>query len=441
VINEFLGYIAENQIIHKHEKILLAVSGGIDSTVLLHLLTESGYPCTIAHCNFKLRGTESDEDEQFVRQLAVRYQTGIHVNSFDTTGYALEKGISIQMAARELRYKWFDQLCLENRYDLVATAHNLDDVIETFFINLIRGTGIRGITGIKNRSGNLVRPLLFASRESIAAFAEEKNIIFREDSSNADTKYIRNKIRHGIIPLLQEINPGFRQSIADTIERLRYTGIIYDQIIEDHKKEIVSEQDGCIYIDIQKLSRHPDRKTILYEFLSCFNFTSGSLGDIVKSLDGPSGKMFFSETHRLVKDRNILIISKLKMDEFLKYYIEDSTTGLDEPVKMDFMTINRTPQFHLSADRDTAYLDYSRLIFPLILRTWQPGDHFHPLGMPHLKKLSDFFIDEKLSIVEKENTWLLMSGENIAWVIGHRIDERYKITDQTEQVFVARVRK
>jgi tRNA(Ile)-lysidine synthase len=441
VINEFIGYIAEHQIINRNEKILLAVSGGIDSTVLLHLMVDCGYQCTIAHCNFRLRGAESDEDEQFVRQLAGKYGTGIHVKSFETAGYAREKGISIQMAARELRYKWFDQLCLENGYDLIATAHNMDDVIETFFINLIRGTGIRGMAGIKTRSGNLARPLLFASRETILAFAREKVITYREDSSNSETKYIRNKIRHGIIPLLQEINPGFRQGIIDTIERLRYTGIIYDQVLENHKKEIVSEQDGHIYIDIAKLAHISDRRTLLYEFISCFNFTSGSIADIVKSLDGPSGKQFFSDTHRLVKDRNQLIISPLIKNDVLKYYIEDGTPGLDDPVKMDFMTVNRTSHFQITTDRDTACLDYARLIFPLILRRWQPGDHFYPLGMPHLKKISDYFIDEKLSLVEKENTWLLLSGENIAWVIGRRIDEHYKITDQTDQVFIARIRK
>jgi len=441
MINEFIGYITENQIIGKHEKVLLTVSGGIDSTVLLHLMVNSGYRCTVAHCNFKLRGKESDADEQFVRQLASRYGLDVHVKSFETAGFAREEGISIQMAARNLRYQWFDQLCTENGYDLIATAHNMDDVIETFFINLIRGTGIRGLTGIKTRSGNLIRPLLFASREKIIDYAREQDITYREDSSNAETKYIRNKIRHGIIPLLQEINPGFRQGIIDTIERIRYTGMIYDQAIENHKKEMVREQDNCIYIDIQKLARIPDLKTLLYEFISCFNFTSGSVADIAKSLEGPSGKQFFSGTHRLVKDRNQLIISPLKMDERPRYYIEDGAPGLGEPLKMDFMILNRTPHFQVATDKDTACLDYARLIFPLILRKWQPGDHFYPLGMPHLKKISDFFIDEKLSLVEKENAWLLLSGENIIWVAGHRIDERYKITEKTDRVFVARLRK
>lgn len=440
MINEFNKYITEHQIIDRHEKVLLAVSGGIDSTVLLHLLVESGYRCAIAHCNFKLRGSESDGDEQFVRQLAVRYKTGLHVKSFETAQYSGEKGISIQMAARHLRYSWFEQMRVEGGFDVVATAHNMDDVIETFFINLLRGTSIRGLSGIKARSGNLARPLLFATRESILAYAQTQGIAYREDSSNSETKYIRNKIRHGIVPLLQEINPGFMEGMIQTIDRLRSTGIIYEQALENLKKDLVTEQDQCTCIDIPKLLRMSDRHTLLYEFLSCFNFTSGTVADINKSLDGPSGRQFFSETHRVIKDRNQLIISPLQKDDTLKYYIEDGMPGLVEPVKMDFMTANRTAHFQITKDRSAACLDYARLIFPLILRRWKPGDHFYPLGMPHLKKISDFFIDEKLSLVEKENTWLLLSGENIAWVVGYRIDDRYKITDQTEQVFVARLR-
>jgi tRNA(Ile)-lysidine synthase len=441
MINEFIDYITENQIIDRHEKILLAVSGGIDSVVLLHLLVKSGYTCTIAHCNFRLRGEESDGDELFVRDLAGKYDTGIHVRSFETEDYSREKGISIQMAARELRYEWFGLLCRENGYDLIATAHNMDDVIETFFINLVRGTGIRGLTGIKPRSGNLIRPLLFAARDAISKYAEAQDIHYREDSSNAEIKYTRNKIRHGIMPLLQEINPGVRQGLIDTIEKLRYPGIIYEQALEDHRKDMVSDHEGLTFIDLQKLAPIADRKTLLYEFISCFNFSSGSITDIEKCLDGPSGKQFFSGTHRLVKDRNRLIISPLQQDNPVKYYVEDGMTGVDEPLPMDFMTVNRTPQFQIPADRDAACLDHARLIFPLILRKWQPGDYFYPLGMQHLKKISDFFIDEKFSLVDKENTWLLLSGEHIAWVVGHRIDNRYKITDKTGQVFFAKLRK
>lgn len=441
MINEFNKYITENQIIDRHEKILLAVSGGVDSIVLLHLMVESGFDCSIAHCNFKLRGAESDGDEQFVRQLAGKYGTGVHVRSFETARYSEDKNISIQMAARDLRYTWFEQIRHEGGFDVVATAHNMDDVIETFFINLLRGTGIRGLSGIKARSGKLVRPLLFATRETILAYAQTQGIPYREDSSNSETKYIRNKIRHGIVPLLQKINPGFREGMIQTIDRLRNTGIIYEQALENHKKDLVTEQEQYTCIDIPKLVRISDRQTLLYEFLSCFNFTSGNVADINRSLEGPSGRQFFSETHRVIKDRNQLIISPLQKDDGLKYYIEDGMPGLEEPVRMDFMAANRTAHFQITKDRDAACLDYARLIFPLILRKWQPGDHFYPLGMPHLKKISDFFIDEKLSLVEKENTWLLLSGENIAWVVGHRIDDRYKITDQTDQVFVARLRK
>ena len=439
MLEDFRNYIEENELIKPEDRVLLTVSGGVDSVVMLRLMTEAGYPCGIAHCNFKLRGAESDADEEFVRDLARSSGLEFHNRSFETEDHAREKGISIQMAARQLRYEWFGQLRAEQNYELVATAHNMDDVIETFFINLVRGTGIRGLSGIKARSGSLIRPLLFATREHIASYASEKGIRYREDSSNISTRYIRNRIRHNILPQLEEINPGFKQGIISTIEKLRNTEIIYSREISRQKNEIIGSDGNNILLSIEKLRQLRDRKTFLFELISCYNFNSRTISDIEKSLDGPSGKQFFSDTHRLVKDREHLIINRLTPGDIGKYYIDDGTPSLKEPVQLDLMTVNRSVHFLIPSERHTACLDYDKLIFPLILRKWHPGDHFYPLGMSHMKKISDYFIDRKLSLVEKENAWLLLSGENIVWVVGHRIDDRYKITDETQQIYIARV--
>jgi len=439
MLEEFRQSIDDNELIKPGDRILLAVSGGIDSVVLLNLMAAAGIDCGIAHCNFRLRASESDGDEEFVKQLGESSGLQVHTRSFDTQDYATQYGISLQMAARKLCYDWFEELRKEHPYDLIATAHNMDDVVETFFINLIRGTGIRGLSGIKMRSGNLIRPLLFATRERITEYATEHDIAFREDSSNISTKYIRNKIRHRIIPQLQEINPGFKQGIISTIEKLRNTEIIYDHEINRKKDEVISSDGKNILLSIEKLRQLGDLKTFLFELISCYNFNSQTISDIEKSIDGPSGKQFYSDTHRLVKDREHLIINQLMPADIHKYYIEDGSPGMKDPVHLDFMTVNRSAHFLIPSERYTACLDYDKLIFPIILRKWNPGDHFFPLGMPHTKKISDYFIDQKLSLVEKESTWLLLSGENIVWVVGHRIDDRYKITDDTQQIYIARL--
>ena len=439
MLDELRNHIEENELIAPGGQVLLAVSGGVDSVVMFDLMVRAGYSCAIAHCNFRLRGDESDGDEAFVRKLGGDHGLPVFTRSFETVAIARERRISVQMAARELRYEWFDEIRSDRKYDLVATAHNLDDLIETFFINLIRGTGIRGLSGIRPRTGSLIRPMLFAPRSDIAAYAADRHLTFREDSSNNSTKYLRNRIRHRIIPQLQEINPGFKQGIISTIMKLRNTEIIYEREIESSRKTAGRFEGGHLLLSIEKLKKLDERATFLYEFISPFNFSQKAVSDIEKSLDGPSGKQFFSDTHRLLKDREHLIISPLSENEITRYYIDDGIPGITEPVKMDLMSINRSAHFLIPADPDTACLDYDKLIFPLILRKWHPGDHFYPLGMPHSKKISDYFIDIKLSIVDKEGTWLLLSGENIVWVVGHRIDDRYKVTKATRQIYIARL--
>lgn len=434
MLEQFRNLIKEKHLIRKSDKILLTVSGGIDSVVMLDLFIRSGYNCSIAHCNFGLRGDESDGDEDFVRQLAYGHGIKFHCTRFSTEEYAEEARISIQMAARKLRYDWFEKVRLSHSYHFIATAHNQDDVIETFFINLIRGSGIRGLTGIKYKSGNIIRPLLFSPRSQIEEYATAHDLPFREDSSNASEKYTRNKIRHKILPLFESINPSFRKSLIETINKLQDTEDIYTYEVNKRKEEMVSENGATVAINLEHLKNIPHRRTYLYEFLSEFHFTSHQIKDIDDALKAGSGKQFFSSTSRLIKDRSKLLITPIENEEYRKYYIEEGTDYIVEPVYLEFEVVSLQPSFQIPHDPHIACLDYDLLKFPLLIRKWQSGDYFHPLGMKHRKKLSDFLVDQKLSIVDKENLWLVLNNEDIVWVISQRIDERYKITEKTRKV-------
>ena len=436
MIDQFRSFIRDSHLIRKSDKILLTVSGGIDSVVMLDLFARTGYNCGIAHCNFGLRGDESDGDEDFVRQLAYQYDFKFFCKRFNTEEYSQEENISIQMAARKLRYDWFEKVRQSHTFNLIATAHNQDDVLETFFINLARGSGIRGLTGIKVLSGKIIRPLLFAPRSLIEAYVNEHSLSFREDSSNASEKYIRNKIRHKILPLFEEINPAFRNTLMETIQKLRATEAIFYDDINLKRKELISIEEDMISISLDQLRDLPQRKTYLFEFLSEYHFTPKQILDIDDAINATSGKQFFSTTSRLIKDRSKLIITPIGEEENRRYYIGEGTNHIYEPVHLEFILIEHTRNFHIPADSNIACLDFDLLTFPLLLRKWQNGDYFHPLGMKHRKKLSDFLVDQKLSIVEKENLWLLLNNEDIVWVINQRIDERYKITSRTRQVLM-----
>jgi len=404
----------------------------------MDLFRRSGFQVGIAHCNFHLRGSESDGDEEFVHQLSRQYNLTYHVAHFNTDEYAREKKLSIQMAARELRYNWFEEICDQHGYSHIATAHNQDDVIETFLINLGRGTGLRGLSGIKPKSGRIIRPLLFASRSDIENYANDCMLEYREDSSNISVYYTRNKIRHEIIPLFEEINPSFRPSLIETIRKLNETEGIYLNTIENIINELVEHKDDKILIDLEKLDSLPNKLTILFEILSGYQFLSSQIASIIDSLKAHSGKQFYSGTHRLIKDRNTFIITPLKEQESKRYYIDEGMEQIAEPISMDFLVVDRSGSFSIPKEKNIACLDLEKLNFPLILRKWNEGDYFQPLGMAHKKKLSNFLIDEKLSIADKEDQWLLISGDDIIWVVNRRIDERYKVTTQTSQVLIAK---
>jgi len=441
MIEAFKDYLSIEKLISPGDKILLGVSGGVDSLVMVELFDLTDIPFGIAHCNFKLRGTDSDLDEAFVKQLARQKKVDYFVNEFDTRTYAEENGVSIQMAARDLRFEWFKSLVNDSDYQYLATAHQIDDQIETLFVNLSRGTGIAGLHGILPKQDWIIHPLVFAYRSQIEAFAKERKLAYRTDHSNSSTKYVRNKIRHEILPLFEEINPDFRRSVHKTINRIRETEMVYNNAIAEKRNELIEVEGNRILIPISKLFELNPINTYLYELLSPFGFNSDAVADILSSLKGESGKQFLSASHLLVKDRLHLIIIKHEdyQDEIdREISILDCTVKIKQPFKLAFSKFSRTADYRIPVDPLEAHLDFDLLQFPLTLRKWNRGDYFFPLGMEGKKKLSDFFIDKKFSIFDKNETWLLCSGEDVVWVIGHRIDNRFRIQRDTKTVYKIR---
>lgn len=437
MVEEFKKYVVEKDLLRKKDKTLISVSGGRDSVVLCELFFKSGFPFGIAHCNFQLRGKEANDDEVFVKKLASKYKVKFFTKRFETEKNAKENKLSIQESARSLRYKWFEEIRSKNRFDFIATAHHKDDELETFFINLIRGTGIAGLHGILPKRGNLIRPLLFASREEIDAFVKKNKLQFREDSSNNSDKYLRNKIRHKLLPFLEEMNPSFRHTLSEEIKRLSVVEEIYNLFIEGNKNHFLKGNS----IAIPELKKNKFSSVILYEILKNYHFNSSVSDKVFASLDQESGKQFFSSTHRLVKDREQLIITKLNSDKKQKTHTtSEKTKALASPVGMEFSKVLNTKKYKFSNRAEIACVDFHKLSFPLEIRKWKEGDYFFPLGMNKRKKISDFFIDNKLSIPEKENTWLLCSQGKIVWVAGYRIDNRFKVTEQTTHIYVVKLK-
>jgi tRNA(Ile)-lysidine synthase len=434
MLDNFLEFVKEKQLFEPQQKILLAISGGIDSMVLLHLFEKTGFEYGIVHCNFNLRGNESDGDEYFVRQQVLIHGVPAFFQSFETEEFARLNGISIEMAARELRYAYFEKIRSEHNYHFIATAHHLDDLVETFFLNLSRKTGIKGLSGIKEKSGKIIRPLLFADRQEIENFAHINFIDFREDSSNNEVIYQRNFLRHKILPLFYELNPSFKKNILASIENLKETEMVYSGFIQNEKSKILFEKGQDIIIEIESLLKVQFPKVLLFEILSGFNFNPSVINEIFESLDSDSGKQFFSKTHRVVKDRGHLFLTSNENTEDRIYYIEKDDIELFEPLNL-ILEKHKADVFTISRELNVACLDSDKLQFPLLIRKWRQGDYFQPLGMTGFKKVSDFFIDEKIPLHEKENTWILCSGNEIVWIIGRRIDNRFKITQETQTVF------
>ena len=421
------------------DQVLLTVSGGVDSVVMAHLFAEAGYECAVAHCNFQLRGGESDADEVFVRSLAGSLEMPVHVKRFDVEQEMEEQGSSVQMAARDLRYDWFEELAGQHGFDSIATAHNMNDSVETFFLNLSRGTGIRGLTGIPSRNGKVIRPLLFASREDIEEYARSHHIAFREDSSNRETKYQRNKIRHDVIPSLELINPGFVETMAANMKRLGEAGMIMEKAVEQVRRDLFGEGADGIRINVDRLRTLTPLRSLLYELFSPYGFSQAQCEGIEQILHADPGKRSISPTHQLFKDRDHLILVESGKETLERYYLDSPENVSSLPFSMDVEVMERSELGEIPGDRNMACLDYNEIQFPLTIRHWLHGDYFFPLGMEQDKKLSDFFVDEKVPVPEKERIWILASGRKIVWIMGHRIDHRFRITEQTEKVLVLRL--
>lgn len=435
MIEAFKKFVLENGLLKKGDKTLIAVSGGIDSVVLCELFYRAKFSFAIAHCNFKLRGKEANDDEAFVKNLAAKYKVDFFSKRFQTKTYAEKNKLSIQEAARVLRYKWFEEIRSKNGFDFIATAHHKDDELETFFINMLRGTGIAGLHGILPKRGKVIRPLLFTGRNEIDVFVKKNKLQFREDSSNTSDKYLRNKIRHNVLPLFEDINPSFRKTLREEIKRLSEVEKVYNQFIESSAKQILENNT----ISISALKKSPFTSVLLYEVLKKYQFNSNVAEAVFSSLDAESGKQFFSPTHRLVKDRKELIITKRNSSEKNEVFsVSQKEKRTNAPLKINLSKVKNSGNYKIPNDINIACLDFEKLKFPLQIRKWKEGDFFYPLGMKKKKKLSDFFTDIKLSLPEKENTWLLCSEGEIVYVLGKRIDERFKVGKETKMIYLVR---
>jgi tRNA(Ile)-lysidine synthase len=453
MLEQFLKFIQNEQLISdstgngKREPLLLAVSGGVDSVVMCDLFFKANIPFAIGHCNFKLRGKESEQDEEFVKALAEKYKVSFHKKSFNTTSYAEKKKISIQMAARILRYEWLKRIANENGYVRIATAHHLDDSIETFFINILRGTGIAGLQGIPVKQENIIRPLLFATKKMIYNYAETNNLSWREDSSNLTDSYLRNTIRHHVIPALKKLNKGFEKTITRELSYFKEVTEIFKKFIDEKKKEIIVTEGRDILLNIKKLKESSYPKTLLHEILRAYDFTPETTELIAQHLYTTAGKKFLSPTYRLIKDRDFFILTPQKSQKsttIQKTSDFPETQFIIEKNQKEFQHENLNLRINIlkgnistitNKSPKIAWLDMDTLNFPLTLRKWKEGDSFQPLGMKGKKKLSDFFTDIKLPINKKEETWVLLSSGNIVWVVGYRIDDRFKITDSTRKIY------
>ena len=413
----------------------MAVSGGPDSIVLLDALHREGFSIVVAHCNFHLRGDASNEDADFVKSLATKYQLPYCQVDFDTEKVAAERKVSIEMAARDLRYEWFEQMADEHNCDLIAVAHNADDVVETFFLNLTRGSGLQGLSGMAELRGRVVRPLLKVSRKQIMEYIAEFELQYRIDATNLETVYTRNKIRHDIVPQFEKLNPSFLSTMHNNMRFIASAqSIVEAYALEAYKRVVVIDNERVLF-NLEELKKCQGIDTLLFLWLTPYGFSSDVIMQLYRSLDDNiSGKQFYSTTHRIVVEREYLELSTIKSRDAIHCVsISKTDTILESPIRIEIKEVD-IADFQLIKSSNVACLDADKLQYPLRLRRWQQGDWFIPFGMKGRKKLSDFFVDKKFSTSEKEQLWLLTSGDDIVWVVGHRVDARYAVTDKTKKV-------
>ncbi len=435
MLERFLEYIKETNLFSLRDKILLGFSGGPDSVALAYLLHKAGFNLALAHVNFHLRGEDADRDQQFSRDFARRYALEFFTTDFDTRQYARTQGLSIEEAARDLRYSWFEQIRSSHGFDYIATAHNADDNVETVLHNLARGTGLRGLLGIPAKRGNIVRPLLFAFKDEILAFCRENNLPFRIDRTNNQTEFTRNKIRHLIVPQFLQINSGFKNNVLRTSAILHEVYDLTQEFVAHCHQEIVSIQGQDIYINKEKLLQCRYPRLFLFEFLSGYGFTPGQVDNVCEIIESQPGKIVKSVDYQLINDRQALILTPIPSEENIEISINTGTREVEvDNVKIKFEILSVTELNSLKQPPSVALLDYDKLDFPLKIRHWQQGDYFYPFGMRGRKKLSDFFAEKKIPLHKKKQVLILESNGRIVWVMGYRPDNRFRITPETKRV-------
>ncbi len=422
-------------------RLVVGVSGGADSVMLLHILHYLGYQCLVAHCNFQLRGEESNEDERFVFRLTQQMNVPFYHVTFNTKEYAEEKAISIEMAARDLRYDWLETMRQTLQADSIAVGHHADDAIETFFINLTRGTGLRGLTGISARNGMIIRPLLCLNRKEIELYMLENRLSYRTDSTNYDQTILRNNVRHQLIPLMEKMNPSFRNTMKKNMEQLYEASSIIYQDVEQSTSQLLQTDGKIQTIDIALLMQTKNPHFTLFELLHPFRFNSATIQSIYENLIGISGKQFFSSTHRLIKDRSQLLLVPMEDEKETSFFITQLTSNLqiNDNLTLEISQPVSSADITIEKQKETIFVDAEKLHFPLEIRHPHPGDFFYPFGNTGKKKLSDFFIDQKWNLYQKEQAWLLLSGDAIVWIIGTRPDNRFKVDEQTKKVTKMRI--
>ena len=425
LVKKVKEFIEKEDLFSKQDKILVALSGGADSVALTRILITLGYHCEAAHCNFELRGEESDRDEDFVRNFCRSLNIKCHSIHFETRRYAAEQSISIEMAARELRYNWFSKICEESDCQVVAVAHHKDDSVETMLLNLIRGTGINGLLGIRPKNGNVVRPLLCASRQEVVEYLHRMNQTYVTDSTNLEDEYTRNKIRLNLLPLMEEINPSVKDGLVKTSSYLNDVSKVYQQAIKESIDRIFITPEK--EISIEKLMNEPAPQALLFEVLFPLGFNSTQVEEVYGSLNGQPGKRFISSQWQVVKDRELLLIEKVK-------------TANDKP-QIIFEEVLLTKDFVIPKDKNTACFDANKFKGVISIRKWEKGDYFIPFGMKGKKLVSDFMTDSKFSLLKKEQQWVLSCNDQIAWLIGERTDNRFRIDDSTQKVIIAKLGK
>lgn len=438
MLEQFLNHINRFKLCSQTDSILLAVSGGIDSMVMLYLFKEAGFQIAVAHCNFQLRGKESDEDELFVHEVCKNLNIPVFIQRFETESFAWENGLSIQMAARDLRYAWFDELLNTHSFNLLATGHHFDDSMETILLNLTKGTSAEGFAGIPVKNRTIIRPLLFATRAQVEKYAKEKAIVWREDQSNLTDDYQRNFIRHQIIPKLKELNPSLESTWQHGLEKIQGDLDLLHHAYDEWRTKFITETPDRIVIQKKAFEIFYTGASILWRYIKAYAFNFEQAREIIQGLKGQPGKRFLSSTHVLVVDREVIIITPHPAEWNSVMIEQDDHEVKLGPWKLHFMhALTATP----NTTKMEAAVDADELSFPLVWRKWKKGDSFHPLGMNHKKKISDFLVDNKLSLADKNDITVLESDGRILYVVGWRIDDRFKITDRTKRVLNIRAER